>query len=500
VNRKKIAILGNDSVAWATAIMLRSQWSPDVVEVILITETSEHKDSATSIGKKLRNFHDVIGIQEQNLLLQTSSSFQLGILYQGWASPQQHYVFSSEPAGLAFEGNEFQSVYTKLTQGNQPYAYDNYSLSAVAAKMNRFAHPADDPQSIYARLHYGINLDLTAYCLMLKNIALNAGVSEIVGVVDAVNCSTENGYISSLRLTKGDIIGADLFIDCSEERTLIGNSALNVSFISEPIDAVFDRCAIGSIASNHAQEPLTWLSTVESGYIKKIPLHNRDIIAYHYSTHATSDKQAQDLLHRLGASEIYFATKKYGHLDKYWVKNCVSLGAAAACFHDLSVSPFQLALNSIVLLSDLLVSFDFFDSIGAEFNRKVTQEVACLNIINELHFYLAKNNSEVLSQHYKNHFLSAEAEHKLKLFESMGRHSVLAEDLLTSPEWASFFIGNGIVPRTYAQPLDAITHGMLFEFSEKIRLAIVAAAKKMPTQAQYIRNLHAKNNGQINNG
>jgi tryptophan 7-halogenase len=109
-----------------------------------------------------------------------------------------------------------------------------------------------------------------------------------------------------------------------------------------------------------------------------------------------------------------------------------------------------------------------------------------------LHFYLAKNNSEILSQHYKNHFLSTEAEHKLKLFESMGRHSMLAEDLLTSPEWASFFIGNSVIPRTYAQPLDAITHKVLFEFSEKVRLAIEAAAEKMPTHAQYIHNLHVK--------
>ncbi len=479
--------MGGGVEGWTVASLLGRHFPSRVAEVFVVEHPASSHIVAESAGSSINNFHQLIGVDEKKLLSAPSTIYRMGVRYDGWSSPVQQYVLSEEQYGDTFHGIDFHQLYTKSLQLGVKYPFDEYSINSVSAKLNRCASPVSNQQSIYSRLTYGFNLQSDCYAKILKENAINAGVKWIDGTVDGVTLQSENGNISAVHLGNGEIFIGDFFIDCSGRQGVLINDGLGIASVSR--ECAFNRVAIGICISESIANPLANLHMQKYGYLKQVFLKDKSVFVYTFSSHHLSDDGATQYLLAIGASDIRFQHNSCERRSNFWYKNCVAIGLAAGSNYDIYYSPLQFVRNSAVRLLDLLMGFDDFGSVSVEYNRLSLGEYAYVEELNQLHLYLARSQSTILSEYFKSQNLTEDALHRLNLFSLTGKLAHADEDILTKSEWIAFFIGNNIFPETYNNEVDFLENSHLIKFIEKIRVEIHKAAEKVPRHADFIANV-----------
>jgi tryptophan halogenase len=138
------------------------------------------------------------------------------------------------------------------------------------------------------------------------------------------------------------------------------------------------------------------------------------------------------------------------------------------------------------------MNFDNLDASRREYNRLSVIEFERIKELIELQLYVTKDSSEVLKKHYAKNTLSDDARHRLQLFSSTGRHPYFDGGVISDMEWAAFFWGNGILPKTCSLNADSVDKDKLFDFMVKLRAIIYKSAENMPSQTEYIAKIMAE--------
>src|SRR5690606_15487957 len=126
----------------------------------------------------------------------------------------------------------------------------------------------------------------------LRDWATARGVTRTDAKVTDVDLDGESGFIRSVVLETGEVVEADLFIDCSGFRGLLIEQQLKAGYHDWTDWLPCDRAAAVPSEGHGPPEPYTLAAAREAGWQWRIALQHRVGNGYVYSSRFISDDEA----------------------------------------------------------------------------------------------------------------------------------------------------------------------------------------------------------------
>jgi tryptophan halogenase len=388
-------------------------------------------------------------------------------------------------------GVPFHHYWLRQQQRGDQTPLESYSLPIVAARMNKFALPAEDPKSIASTFGYAFQFDASLYAAYLRTFAEARGVQRLDGKVVDVRLRGEDGWIESLALENGTTITGDLFIDCSGFRGLLIEQALKTGYDEWTRWLPCDRAVAVPCENVGALTPYTRATARESGWQWRIPLQHRTGNGYVYSSNFISDDEAAErLLTRLDGKALAsprFLRFVTGRRRLTWNRNCVAIGLAGGFLEPLESTSIYLIQIAVTTLIDYLSESRTFDPrIVAAYNRWIEMEYDRVRDFLILHYHATERGDTPLWEYCRTMNVPDSLAHKMELFRHRARVVTYKDGLFLEASWLAVYFGQRVIPRSYDPLADAMSDADLDRLLTSIRSGVQAAAESMPTHESFI--------------
>ena len=328
--RQNIVIVGGGTAGWMAANMLQQQLGSSGFNCSLI----ESPDIPTiGVGEgstpQLKSFFSALGITESQWMPQCHATYKNGISFKNWSVDKDHREYF-HPFPSAVDQHTargfLQHCIAKQQGRNVDTQPDRFFLAAQLAKQNR--SPILKTGAV--GVSYGYHFDSVLLGKYLQKLAVKQGVQHIKSTVVGIKLHL-NGDIKSLQLADGQVIEAELFVDCSGFKALLIQQTLGTEFISYR-SQLFNDSAIALPSTQLT--PLTSqtvATALNHGWAWQIPLSNRTGNGYVYSSDYCSAEQAEtELRQKLNMINYPVAAKhlkmKVGRVALHWNNNCLAVG------------------------------------------------------------------------------------------------------------------------------------------------------------------------------
>ena len=225
-------------------------------------------------------------------------------------------------------------------------------------------------------------------------------------------------------MCSSDLIGGDLFVDCTGFAALLIGGHYQIPLISQR-DYLFNDSAL-AIQAEYASEdaPIascTRATAQSAGWIWDIALPSRRGVGYVFSSQHTSiDKAEQELETYLKAdpmlAEVQPSPRKIefkpGYRESFWHRNCVAVGISAGFVEPLEASALILIEKSAEWISEQLPRDSAAMSVvAARFNKVTSQHWHDIVNFLKLHYVLTQRRD---SPYWRDHCELATVPESLK--------------------------------------------------------------------------------------
>lgn len=380
---KSILILGGGTSGLVSALIIKSIYQKIDIKIIKSSDIGIIGVGEGSTEHWSR-FMAVTGISLYDLIRETDATFKTGIKFVNWNGDRDYYFHS------------IHSAYLKENFVGIPYAYPGMIAKGLD-------HHAMVPKNIHESVHYeplesSVNqfhfntMKLNDYLLKLCS---ERDIEIIDDIIEDVSVD-ERGYVKSLISTNKSYF-ADLFLDCSGFKRII-SSKLGAKWVdcSEflPMNA-----AIAFPTEKKEEIPSHTISTaMSSGWMWRIPTQERFGNGYVYSDNFLSLDQAITEAQSCFDHPIEIAKKfnfTAGYVDKFWIKNCISVGLAGSFVEPLEASSIGTSIQQALAIASHLPSYDKTNNKIAEIYNIEFESVA-KNIIDfvQLHYITKRRDTD----------------------------------------------------------------------------------------------------------
>jgi tryptophan halogenase len=143
-----VLIVGGGTAGWMTAAALSRLLPPGRAEIELV-----ESEAIVTVGvgeatvPHIRFFNAKLGIDEAELMARTKATFKLGIEFRNWARKGDSYIHPFGAFGSDLGGAPFHQQWLRALEGGHDTDIQDYSFPIVAARLGRFSHPVEDPDS-----------------------------------------------------------------------------------------------------------------------------------------------------------------------------------------------------------------------------------------------------------------------------------------------------------------------------------------------------------------
>ena len=462
----RVVILGGGTAGWMTAAGLRRGLRPEDYQVTLV----ESEDIGTvGVGEAtlphIKQFNDMLGLDEAHFMRATRSTFKLGIEFRDWNHPGDAYLHPFGAFGEPWTGVEFQHHWLRARHsGLQSFPLQDFSYAVVAARGNAFEFPNEDRSSIRSTYRYAYHFDAGLYAAYLRSWATERGVLRIEGRVRDVSRNPTTGDLTELVLESGQRIAGDLFVDCSGFRSLLLGAVLGVAWEDWSHWLPCDRALAVPCAGSGALTPYTRVTAREAGWIWRIPLQHRVGNGYVYSSRFISDEAARDSL-LAGLESAALAEPRQlkfspGRRVCAWAGNCVAIGLSSGFLEPLestSIYLIQTAVTDLLSLMPSAATARVDPRLSREFNRLSELQYERIRDFLVLHYYANSRAGEPFWDYLRSMTVPETLEHKLSLFRSRALLPSYQHGLFSRDSWLAVLVGQGIEPRGYDPLAEALS-------------------------------------------
>ncbi len=489
---QKIVIVGGGTAGWISAAAL-SKLLPPSISITLV-----ESDAIGTVGvgeatiPQIRRLNGMLGLNENAFLKATKGTIKLGIEFSNWGKIGETYLHTFGDVGLNLSSLQFHHYWKRAQQEGKQSSLWDYSLHHKVAYANKFERLERVGNTSMTGLSYAFHFDAGLYARFLRDFAETAGVKRIEGLVDQTQLHPETGHIDSIQLKDSTVIDGDLFIDCSGFRGLLIDKALGVGYQNWTNWLPCNRAIAIPSQKTSPLKPYTKSIAHDAGWQWRIPLQHRTGNGHVYSDQFTTNEAAlETLLKNLDGptlaepNHINFTT---GRREKFWHKNCVSIGLSSGFLEPLESTSIHLIQSNISRLIELLPTKKMERANINEYNRQVSKEYELIRDFIILHYHCTQRDDSEFWRHCKNMDVPDSLTQKMELFSATGRIHKEPEDLFRESSWVQVMIGQGLIPQSYHAMADRLTSQQLQKFLSDVKTIIAQAESKLPQHEKFIAN------------
>ncbi len=488
---QNIVIVGGGSAGWMTAAAFAKVLKNQYCHIRLI---ESDVISTVSVGEatipQISLFNKLLGIDENDFIRKTQSTFKLGIEFIDWKAKGQSYMHPFGSFGTDMDAIQFHHYWLKMYQQGKAPDIEQYSLAAIAAKQGRFIRPQKAGNSPLSSISYAFHFDATLYAKYLRDFATNLGVERTEGKVVDVSLRNSDGFIDSVVLASGERISGDLFIDCSGFRGLLIEGALQTGFDDWSQWLPCDRAVAMPCMASKSVDPYTKSKAQQAGWTWRIPLQHRIGNGYVYPSKYVSDEQAVDILRSQMESEPLaepnFLRWTTGVRKKGWNKNCVAIGLSAGFIEPLESTGLHLIQSAIAKLLGMFPNKGFAQADIDTYNAQLSVEMERIRDFIILHYKATEREDSEFWRFCKNMEIPANLQQKIELYQANGRIYRQDTELFNETSWLAVMHGQGLQPQGYHPLVDTLQASELERRLDHIKAVIDKSVSVMPMQQDFI--------------
>jgi tryptophan halogenase len=445
---KTITIVGGGTAGWMTAAMLAQLFTSYKIRLIESEEIGIIGVGEATIPS-IRDYNNMAGIDQVEMIRATQATFKLGIDFVGWRNGDDRYFH-----GFGRIGHDFMWLHTHqlwLAQaGLGPvHHFDNYALNCRAGMANKFCYPDPrSPASPLAGLDYAYQFDASLFARYLRGRSEAQGVERIEGKIVDVRLDPESGYVDHVVMEDGRTVDGDLFVDCSGMRALLIGQALGVGYEDWNHWLLNDRALAVPCERVEPLTPYTRVTARQHGWQWRIPLQHRTGNGHVYSSaHISDDEASSVLLANLDGKPLADPRPvrfRPGKRRKAWDKNVVAIGLSSGFLEPLESTSIHLIQTGIIKLVGLFPHRGFAAADVAEYNRQHDFEFTDVRDFIVAHYKVTDRADTPYWKYLKHMAIPDSLAERLDLFASSGRfYKRAAAELFRVESWVQVLLGQG---------------------------------------------------------
>jgi hypothetical protein len=373
---KDIVIVGGGTAGWMSAMILADTMAAKGVTITVLESPTV---GVIGVGEgstaALKRFFDSLQIAESEWMPECNATYKCGISFDGW---------STKP-GYTSYFHQFSSMVDKLTQpvfvdnvharlqGVDVHAHPNAYFIAHTLVSNKLAPVASDNFPLEST--YGYHFDAALLGKFLHKKAAQRGVRyQVCHVTHATQ--DERGNIAAVHTSEGQVVRADVFVDCSGFSALLIDQTLKTPFVSYS-NVLFNDAAVAMpTALDGPVAPQTVSTAMKHGWAWQIPLTNRYGNGYVYSSrHCSADQAETELRHKLGtldgSTPARHLKMKIGRVEQHWNGNCVAVGLSQGFLEPLEATALYLTQITVALFALFLDKGDYSAQARHAYNSEI---------------------------------------------------------------------------------------------------------------------------------
>ena len=481
---KKVVVVGGGTAGWITAASLATLLGKNFELCLVESEQIGTVGVGEATIPTLFTLHQLLKINEQDFLTAVNATFKLGISFENWRNVSEDYIHSFGWTGKDCWAAGFQHFWLKGKERGISTDYGDYCPELIAAKLNKFAIMKGEG------LNYAYHIDSGLYAKFLRGLAEKGGCKRIEGKINHVATNANSGFIESVKLESGEVVGGDLFIDCSGFRALLMEQTLKTGYEDWTHWLPCDSAIAIQTESVRAPVPYTRSIARDSGWQWRIPLQSRVGNGLVYSSQYQSDDNAlQTLLGniegpvRTEPNPIKFTT---GQRALHWNKNCVAIGLSGGFIEPLESTSIHLIQRAVIRLMQMFPYDGIRDPDVAEFNRQMKQETEHIRDFIILHYHVTNRRDTDFWRYVSGMSLPDSLEHRIDLFKQTGRVFQMPDELFSENSWVQVMLGQGITPEQYHPIVNMMSDRELEGFLSEIKRNVKARVGQLPSHSDFI--------------
>jgi tryptophan halogenase len=374
----KIAIVGGGTAGLIAALCLRQKF-PDY-EIFIIESSSV---GIIGVGEgsteHWKNFCNFAKIDINELIENTDATHKQGIYFENWTNHTPKY---------------FHSIgQVHLVNGCFPvYEYINENSKLLT---NMLAHPEfinnkvvlNDDGSIQGTVNQ-YHFDTVKLNKYFHSICALRNIKVFDDTVVEVLLDPEDGHVDSV-VCDSKTYKADFWIDATGFAQVITKKLKDSKWISASDYLPNDRAIPFPTESDPSGDirPYTRARAASSGWVWEIPTQQRRGNGYVFSSsHISVEEACDEIFSMTGVQLEDPRVIKFdaGHMDKMWVKNCVSMGLCGSFVEPLEATSISTSIQQSLLLTTFLgtykrgniASINRYNKIMDEFHQNLVAMIA----------------------------------------------------------------------------------------------------------------------------
>lgn len=393
-------IVGGGSSGWMAAAYLEAALRHDPRGRVEITLIESADIPRIGVGEatvpSIAHVLSVIGINPAEFMRAVDGTFKQSIKHINWLHKDNHsyhHPFSRD----AHPAVDRTGIEWLMSDRSIPYME---TVSAQPKLCHLGMAPVMlGPWDFGPPLAYAFHLNAQKFAEFLRDVATKRGVTHVVDDVTDVQLK-EDGSIAAVKTKAGQLLKADLFIDCTGFASLLMEKALKVGWVDFSQWLLCNRALVMRVPHEHYYpgqvRPYTTATALSSGWAWETVLTTGRAIGYvHSSDHISLEEAEKELRSYEGPHSQGLDTRtvhfKVGMREKAWVKNCVAIGLSGGFIEPLESTGLYLSyLAAIVLEQQFPHRDEDMEAMAFRHNRVMaTRYYEVLDFIN-MHYCLTK--------------------------------------------------------------------------------------------------------------
>ncbi|MCE4557813.1 tryptophan halogenase family protein [Roseateles cellulosilyticus] len=481
---QRIVVIGGGSAGWMSAVALATGLKERVSVEVVESEDIGILGVGEATFPSIRNFNQLIGIDEAEFLRATHGTYKLGIRFCDWLDVGSDYFHTFGHFGTLSGSQALWAQHRRMALA-EPLGMQ--CLPTVMAMRGCFVLPGDQ-----AEFKYAYHFDAVQYAAFLRQLAMRRGASRTQGrIVDVARRA--DGAVTAVLLEDGRRIDGDFFIDCSGFHALLLGRTLAEPFVDFshwlPVDGAW---ACPCERRGDGITPYTTATALEGGWAWRIPLQNRTGHGHVFASRFIDVERAREqLLARLdgpAVAEPRLLRFKTGHRERFWVHNVVAIGLSAGFLEPLESTSLYLIQDGIGRLMTLLSEGrPLDDEARTDFNEGSVRRFARIRDFILLHYCLTRRRDSELWRHVASMPLPETLAFRIELWRRYGVLHEYDEDGFDASSWLAIHAGMAHWPEREDPVLTEVPRQRALAALQCRRDAIAAAVERMP---EHHRMLH----------